>query len=67
MLVNLFNRMASVLDGIVKEKQARFCKGRAGCGNKILAVRYLMQQASELKSGLSLCFVDSLGFVSVSK
>ena len=46
-----------MLDGVLREEQAGFGKGR-GCNDQIFVVRHLMQQANEMKASLSLCFVD---------
>ncbi len=42
----LLNRMEPVLDGILREEQAGFRKGR-GCNDQIFVVRHLMQQVNE--------------------
>ena len=63
----LLNRMEPILDGILREEQAGFRKGR-GCSDQIFVVRHLMQQANEMKARLSLCFVDfEKAFDSVSR
>ena len=46
-----------MLDGVLREEQAGFRKGR-GCNDQIFVVWHLMQQANEMKASLSLCFVD---------
>ena len=46
-----------MLDGILREEQAGFRKGR-GCSDQIFVVRHLMQQVNEIKARLSLCFAD---------
>ena len=53
----LLNRIETVLDGVLREEQAGFRKGR-GCNDQIFVVRHLMEQANEMKASLSLCFVD---------
>lgn len=46
----LLNRMESILDVMLREKQ--------GCSDQIFVVRHIMQQAKETRSPLNLCFVD---------
>ena len=59
--------MEPVVDGILREEQAGFRSGR-GCNDQIFVVRHLMQQANEMKTSLSLCFVDfQKAFDSVSR
>ena len=53
----LLNRLEPVVDGILRDEQAGFRKGR-GCSYQIFIDRHLMQQANEMKVPLSLCFVD---------
>ena len=56
-----------MVDGILRDEQAGFRKGR-GCSDQIFIVRHLMQQASEMKVPLSLCFVDfEKAFDSISR
>ena len=63
----LLNRMEPVLDGLLRDEQAGFRRGR-GCNDQIFIVRHLMQQANEKKMPLSLCFVDfEKAFDSVSR
>ena len=63
----LLNRMEPALDGILRDEQAGFRKGR-GCNDQIFIVRHLMQQANEMKVPLSLCFVDfEKAFDSISR
>ena len=63
----LLNRMEPVLDGLLREEQAGFRRGR-GCNDQIFVVRHLMQQANEKKMPLSMCFVDfKKAFDSVSR
>ena len=63
----LLNRIEPVLDGVLREEQASFRKGR-GCNDQIFVVRHLMQQANEMKASLSLCVVDfEKAFDSVSR
>ena len=45
----LLNRIEPVLDGVLREEQAGFRKGR-GCNDQIFVVRHLMQQANEMKA-----------------
>ena len=44
----LLNRLEPVVDGILRDEQAGFRKGR-GCSDQIFIVRHLMQQANEMK------------------
>ena len=63
----LLNRLEPVVDGILRDEQAGFRKGR-GCSDQIFIVRHLMQQANEMKVPLSLCFVDfEKAFDSISR
>ena len=63
----LLNRMEPVLDGLLRDEQAGFRRGR-GCNDQIFVVRHLMQQANEKKMPLSMCFVDfEKAFDSVSR
>ena len=63
----LLNRIEPVLDGVLREEQAGFRKGR-GCNDQVFVVRHLMQQANVMKASLSLCFVDfEKAFDSVSR
>ena len=63
----LLNRLELVVDGILRDEQAGFRKGR-GCNDQIFVVRHLMQQANEMKVPLSLCFVDfEKAFDSISR
>ena len=63
----LLNRIELVLDGVLREEQAGFRKGR-GCRDQIFVVSHLMQHANEMKASLSLCFVDfEKAFDSVSR
>ena len=56
-----------MLDGVLREEQAGFRKGR-GCSDQIFVFRHLMQHANEMKASLSLCFVDfEKAFHSVSR
>ena len=63
----LLNRLEPVVDGILRDEQAGFRKGR-GCSDQIFIIRHLMQQANEMKVPLSLCFVDfEKAFDSISR
>ena len=53
----LLNRIELDLDDVLRGEQAGFRKGR-GCSDQIFVGSHLMQHANEMKSSLSLCFVD---------